>query len=197
MSKFEQLDRLLESQDGMLHTAQAITAGISKPTFYQFVRVRGLEQVAHGIYLSKNAWVDSMYLLHLRCPQAIFSHETALFVHDLSNREPLEYSITVKTGYNPTRLKDDGIKVFTIKTELHEVGLSIARTSFGHNVPVYDKERTICDVLRSRSQIDIQTFQDALKAYVRRKDKDLRTLMHYAKLFRVEKILWQYLGVLL
>ena len=197
MSKFEQLDRLLESQDGMLRTAQAITAGISKPTFYQFVRVRGLEQVAHGIYLSKNAWVDSMYLLHLRCPQAIFSHETALFVHDLSNREPLEYSITVKTGYNPTRLKDDGIKVFTIKTELHKVGLSIARTSFGHNVPVYDKERTICDVLRSRSQIEIQTFQDALKAYVRRKDKDLRTLMHYAKLFRVEKILRQYLGVLL
>ena len=197
MSKFEQLDRLLESQDGMLRTAQAITAGISKPTFYQFVRVRGLEQVAHGIYLSKNAWVDSMYLLHLRCPQAIFSHETALFVHDLSNREPLEYSITVKTGYNPTRLKDDGIKVFTIKTELHEVGLSIARTSFGHNVPVYDKQRTICDVLRSRSQIEIQTFQDALKAYVRRKDKDLRTLMHYAKLFRVEKILWQYLVVLL
>ena len=197
MSKFEQLDRLLESQDGMLRTAQAITAGISKPTFYQFVRVRGLEQVAHGIYLSKNAWVDSMYLLHLRCPQAIFSHETALFVHDLSNREPLEYSITVKTGYNPTRLKDDGIKVFTIKTELHEVGLSIARTSFGHNVPVYDKERTICDVLRSRSQIEIQTFQDALKAYVRQKDKDLRMLMHYAKLFRVEKILRQYLGVLL
>lgn len=197
MSQFEKLDRLLESQDGMLRTAQAITAGISKPTFYQFVRVRGLEQVAHGIYLSRNAWLDSMYLLHLRCPQAIFSHETALFMHDLSNREPLEYSITVKTGYNPTRLKDDGIKVFTIKTELHEVGLSIARTSFGHNVPVYDKERTICDVLRSRSQIEIQTFQDALKAYVRRKDKDLRTLMHYAKLFRVEKILRQYLGVLL
>lgn len=197
MSQFEKLDRLLESQDGMLRTAQAITAGISKPTFYQFVRVRGLEQVAHGIYLSRNAWLDSMYLLHLRCPQAIFSHETALFMHDLSNREPLEYSITVKTGYNPTRLKDDGIKVFTIKTELHEVGLSIARTSFGHNVPVYDKERTICDVLRSRSQIEIQTFQDALKAYVRRKDKDLRTLMHYAKLFRVENILRQYLGVLL
>lgn len=197
MSQFEKLDRLLESQDGMLRTAQAITAGISKPTFYQFVRVRGLEQVAHGIYLSRNAWLDSMYLLHLRCPQAIFSHETALFMHDLSNREPLEYSITVKTGYNPTRLQDDGIKVFTIKTELHEVGLSIARTSFGHNVPVYDKERTICDVLRSRSQIEIQTFQDALKAYVRRKDKDLRTLMHYAKLFRVENILRQYLGVLL
>ena len=36
-----------------------------------------------------------------------------------------------------------------------------------------------------------------LKAYARRKDKDLRTLVRYAKLFRVEKIFRQYLEVLL
>ena len=80
---------------------------------------------------------------------------------------------------------------------LYEVGLSTAQTPFGHDVPVYDMERTICDVLRSRSHIEMQTFQDALKAYARRKDKDLRTLVRYAKLFRVEKILRQYLEVLL
>ena len=178
MSQFQQLDQLLEHQDGMLRTGQVLAAGISKPVFYQFVQSRGLEQAAHGIYLSKDAWVDAMYLLHLRCPQAIFSHETALFFHDLTDREPLAYSITVKTGYNPTRLKDE-------------------QTPFGHDVPVYDMERTICDVLRSRSHIEMQTFQDALKAYARRKDKDLRTLVRYAKLFRVEKILRQYLEVLL
>ena len=158
MSQFQQLDQLMERQDGMLRTGQALAAGISKPVFYQFVQSRGLEQAAHGIYLSKDAWVDAMYLLHLRCPQAVFSHETALFFHDLTDREPLAYSITVKTGYNPTRLKSEGVQVFTIK---------------------------------------MQTFQDALKAYARRKDKDLRTLVRYAKLFRVEKILRQYLEVLL
>ena len=105
MSQFQQLDQLMERQDGMLRTGQALAAGISKPVFYQFVQSRGLEQAAHGIYLSKDAWVDAMYLLHLRCPQAVFSHETALFFHDLTDREPLAYSITVKTGYNPTRLK--------------------------------------------------------------------------------------------
>ena len=64
-------------------------------------------------------------------------------------------------------------------------------------VPVYDMERTICDLLRSRSSMEIQTFQGALKMYARRKDKDLRTLMRYAGMFRVEKILRQYLEVLL
>ena len=63
-----------------------------------------------------------MYLVHLRCKQAVFSHETALFFHDLTDREPLVYEITVKTGYNPSKLKEDGIKVYTIKKNSMEKG---------------------------------------------------------------------------
>lgn len=88
MGQFEQLDQLLETQDGMLRTAQVVSAGISKPVFYDYVHSRELERVAHGIYLSKDAWVDAMYLLHLRVEQAVFSHETALFFHDLTDRAP-------------------------------------------------------------------------------------------------------------
>ena len=197
MSQFQQLDKLMESQNGMLRTRQALEVGISKPVFYQFVRFRDLEQASHGIYISKDSWVDTMYLLHLRCPQAIFSHEVALYFHDLTDREPLKYSVTVKTGYNPTKLKADGIQVYTIKEELYEISLTSAQTPFGHEVPAYDKERTICDILRSRNRIETQTFQDALKSYVRRKDKDLRRLLQYAELFRVEIILNNYLKVLL
>ena len=161
------------------------------------MKKRGLEQIAHGIYVSPNAWVDAMYLIHLRCSQGVFSHETALFFHDLTDREPSPYSITVKRGYSTTRLKAEGISVYTVKPELHELGKSTAQTPFGHTVPVYDMERTICDLIRSRSSIEMQTLQGALKMYVRRKDKDLRRLMKYAGLFRVEKILRQYLEVLL
>ena len=194
MSQFQQLDQLMERQDGMLRTGQALAAGISKPVFYQFVQSRGLEQAAHGIYLSKDAWVDAMYLLHLRCPQAVFPMKRAVFPRpDRPGAAGL--FCHGQDRYNPTRLKDEGVQVFTIKAELHEVGLTTAQTPFGHDVPVYDMERTICDVLRSRSHIEMQTFQDALKAYARRKDKDLRTLVRYAKLFRVEKIyasIWRY-----
>ncbi len=197
MSQFEQLDHLLENQDGMLCTEQAVSAGISKPVFYNYVRSRDLERVAHGIYLAKDAWVDAMYLLHLRFSQVVFSHETALFFHDLTDREPLQYTVTVKTGYNPTKLKEENVQVFTIKAQLHGVGLITMQTPFGHNVPVYDMERTICDLLRSRNHIEMQAFQGALKAYARRKDKDLRALMRYANLFRVDKILRPYLEVIL
>jgi len=197
MNQFEQLNQLIEELGGTIQTFQVLEAGISKPAFYTYVKEKGLKQAAHGIYISPDAWTDAMYLLHLRCEQAIFSHETALFFHDLTDREPIRYSITVKTGYNPSHLQKDGIQVYTVKKTLHEVGVSTAKTPFGHTVPVYDMERTICDLLRSRSHIEIQVCQDALKQYVRRKDKNLRTLMQYAAILHVEKLLRQYLEVLL
>ncbi len=89
-----------------------------------------------------------MYLLHLRCAQAVFSHESALFFHDLTDREPNPYSITVKTGYNPASLQADGIKVYTIKKELHDVGIVTMNTPFGNPVPSMIW-RTICDLIRS------------------------------------------------
>ena len=123
----------------------------TKSVFYNYVKEKELEQAAHGVYVSPDAWVDGMYLLHLRCSQGIFSHETALFFHDLTDREPSPYSITVKRGYSTTRLKADGVFVYTIKQELHGIGKSTAQTPFGHTVPAYDMERIICDLLRWHS----------------------------------------------
>lgn len=193
----EQIRNLLEDNDGMIRTSQVTDAGISKAVFYKYVRDNDMEQISHGVYASKEAWTDAMYLVYLRCKQAVFSHETALFFHDLTDREPMEYEITVKTGYNPSKLKEDGIKVYTVKRELHGEGIIMMQTSFGHLVPVYNMERSICDIIRNRNNTEIQTLQSALKQYAKRKDKNLRLLMQYATSFHVDKILRQYLEVLL
>lgn len=197
MTDFQKLDLLFEQNRGIVKTAQVLDNGIAKHTLYAYAKKNGIERVAHGIYISPDAWTDAMYILHLRCGQGVFSHESALFLHDLTDREPSEYYITVKTGYNPSNLKADGIKVYTIKKELHNVGITTINTPFGNPVPVYDAERTICDIIRSRSGIEMQTFQDALKQYAASKNKDLRRLMNYAQRFRVEKTLRQYMEVLL
>lgn len=197
MTQNEQIKNLIILNDGMIQTSQVIELGISKPVFYQYIKENELEQISHGVYATKDTWIDAMYIVHFRCEQAVFSHETALFLHDLTDREPMEYEITVKTGYNPSKLKEDGIKVYTVKKELHGEGIVMMQTPFGHSVPVYNKERTICDIIRNRNNTEVQTFQTALKQYAKRKDKDLRLLMQYAAKFRVDKILRQYLEVLL
>ena len=197
MTQTEQIKNIIVANDGMIQTSQVMNIGISKTVFYQYVKDNDMVQISHGVYATKDTWTDAMYLVHLRCKQAVFSHETALFLHDLTDREPIEYEITVKTGYNPSKLKNDGMKVYTVKKELHGEGIIMMQTPFGHLVPAYNMERTICDIIRNRNNTEIQTLQSALKQYVKRKDKNLRLLMQYAVKFHVDKILRQYLEVLL
>jgi len=197
MVHHERLGQLISANRGIVRTAEAVAAGISKPVFYGFIRDRNFKKVAHGVYAAPDAWIDPMYLLGLRSRQVVFSHETALFLHDLTDREPTQYSVTVKTGYDPSKLKADGIKVYTVKEELYEIGKSEAQTLFGNTVLAYDPERTVCDIIRSRGGIEIQAFKDSLRHYAERKNKNLRLLMQYAQAFHIEKILGQYLEVLL
>lgn len=194
---YEQLAALAANNNGVLTTNDALAAGVSKFVLFRFVSENQYEKVYHGIYLAPDAWRDDAYLTQLRCPQVVYSHDSALFYHDLTDREPLQFTVTAKTGYNPTHLTKDGVRVYTVKAELHDVGLTEATTSFGNTVKVYDMERTICDIVRSRSTIETQVYQDALKQYSRRKDKNLHRLMDYAKAFRVEKMMREYMGILL
>lgn len=197
MTDFQKMEKLAEADGGVLKTASVTALGISKTVLAQFVSKNNYERVSLGVYLAPDAWRDDAYLLQLRCPQIVFSHDSALFYHDLTDREPLQFTVTAKTGYNPTHLTSGGVDVFTVKKELYSTGISTAETSFGHQVNVYDMERTICDILRSRNSMETQVFQDALKMYAKRRDKNLHNLMDYAKLFRVEKLMRQYMGVLL
>jgi predicted transcriptional regulator of viral defense system len=127
----------------------------------------------------------------------IYSHGTALYLHRLSDREPIEYSVTLPTGYNITQIAEHDIKTYTIKSSLFELGKTILKTPYGNDVIVYDQERTICDIVRSRNKIDKQILTDGLKGYINSSGKDLTKLASYAKQMSIEQVLRIYLEILL
>ena len=197
LKKTEQLDLLLQQNNGILKTSEAVALGVSKTYFGEYVRKRGLERVSQGVYLSPDAWEDGMYLLQARFPQVIFSHETALYLLGLAEREPLQYTVTVKSNLNASNISAQGVKVYKVKQELYPEGIAETLSPAGHTLRVYNAERSVCDIIRSRSQIEMQDLQITLRAYVQLREKNLPLLMRYAKDFRVEKILKQYLEVLM
>ena len=172
MGKFERLDQLLSENKGYLRTSDAVAAGVSKSTLAAYVRENGLERTAHGLYMSKEAWPDALYVLQVRYPKAVFSHETALYLLGAAEREPLRFSVTLEAGTNVAGLTKQGVRVHTIKKDLFEMGLSEAASPVGHTLRSYDMERTICDLVRSRRCIEAQTLQGAVKGYARSKTKN-------------------------
>jgi len=197
LNNTDKLKILLEEYGGTITTAEANAAGISNEGLRLLVSSGTLERVSHGVYISPDAFLDKMFVLQKRLSKIIYSHETALFLHDLTDRDPIRYTVTVPSNYEVKRLKDENVRVFYIKRELHGLGAMTMPTVFGNKVTAYSPERTICDCVRSRKQMDISVVTDALKRYAKRSNKDLNLLMSMAGQFRIDKVIRNYFEVLL
>ena len=196
MSK-EKLKTTLQVHGGIITAKQGKAAGLSNTGITRAVRSGDLERVAHGVYEAADEFNDELFSRQIRKPKAIYSHDTALYLHDLTDRDPLTFSVTIPTGYNTKRLVSEGFTVFSVKRGLYEIGIIEMATKHGHNVKTYSVERTICDCVRSRNRMDVNLTTEAIKRYVERKDKDIHSLMDIATKFGVQKIIRTYMEVLL
>ena len=193
----DDINRRMKESNYILSTQQLTDIGVSKTTLTNYVRVGLLERCGHGFYTVPDSIEDDMYLVMLRSKHIIFSHETALFLNGLSDRTPFIHAVTSpSTAAMPTTIKEK-CKCYYVKPELHKMGLTERKTTLGNTVRCYDPERTICDILRSRSRIDEETVIAAIKNYGDYKNKNLQKLAEYAEKLRVSKQVKGYLEVLL
>lgn len=179
----------------MLLTSDLAKHGIPRTYLSILEKTGEIKRVSRGVYSSVSAISDEMSGLQSRYKTAIFSHETALYLWDLTDRTPLFYSVTVPTGYNANLLKVGGAKVYFVKRDLFSLGITTLKSPSGNDVKVYSLERTICDVIRSRNQMEIQFINEALKRYVGKKERNINLLYTYAEQFRIQKIVRTYLEV--
>jgi predicted transcriptional regulator of viral defense system len=197
MTKTEQIDDLLKSGKGYLFSKAVIDLGISKTYFAEYAKKNKLERVAQGIYISPGTWQDDLYILCLRNLKAVLSHETALQIHGLMEHEAGRIHVTVEYRYNATHLRVKDICVHQVKPEILSLGLSKGETVFGNSVVVYDKERTLCDIVKRRKEMDVQVFKYAIKEYIKCIDKNLGNLMRYASLLGIDEEMQKYTEVML
>ncbi len=155
---------------------------------------RNCERVAKGVYLASDAWQDDLYIISLQYKKIVYSHDTALYLLGLSEREPICFTVTIPRGYKVDYKGKSPLKKVTAVEERYSLGLDTAVTPYGHAVPCYNAERTLCDIFRTDTEMQEKKF--AVKEYLNGK-KNLPRLMEYAKTLQVEKKIKQYMEVLL
>ena len=188
---------IIKDKNGILFTSDLLEYGIPR-TYLSVLEKKGeVQRISRGVYSATGYVVDEMVIIQARYKGTIFSHETAAYLLDLTDRTPLFYSVTVPAGYNATSLKASGVKVYFVNRELYQLGSITLKSPHGNDIKTLNLERTVCDVLRSRNQVDIQQINEVLKRYVKKKEKDLDLLYNYARQFRVQKIVREYIEVLL
>lgn len=157
-----------------------------------------LERVRPGLYQINGELTDDFLLISSNSKRVIFSHQTALYLHDLSDRSPNTFHISVPQAYNASHIKKryDNLKIHYVKKDLFSIGLIEKKTPMGNEVQVYDIERTICDIIIDKKNIDKQIFVDAINRYFKSSKKNLRKLIKYSKELGIEEEIRNYIEVL-
>ena len=197
MDYMTELTAIAQMHGGIIETRKAAEHGISKAMLYKLCKEEKLYRIMKGQYILPDDMQDELLSISKRSRNIIFSHETALFLHGISDRTPFEHTVTAPSDCIPSAAIKSECKVYYIKPALFELGKTNLKTPAGNEVPAYDLERTICDVIRGRNKLGTETFLAALKLYAACPKKDLNKLHAYATKMRVANILRQYLEVLL
>lgn len=138
-----------------------------------------------------------MFFIQYRFSNGIFSHETALYLHGISDRTPIRYTMTFPFGYNTGSVRKHGIVAKLTMEKTFALGIIEMTSPAGNKINAYDIERTLCDIVKARHKADVQVVNQAMKAYASSKEKDLDKLMNYADRLRVKPKVLTYMEVLL
>lgn len=197
MDDIQKVEKLLKKNNGVIETFQVEELGINNKVLTRMIEKGLIERVARGVYIREDTFEDQYFITQAICRKGIFSHETALYFHDLCDRTPIRYQLTIPSYYNTKLLKDKSYDFFYLKYELYEIGIIEMKTPYGNKIKVYNLERTICDIIRNKKRIETALFTDAMKRYAVRKDRNSIRLHKYGKLFNIEDEIRKYLEVLL
>ncbi|CAM3703431.1 type IV toxin-antitoxin system AbiEi family antitoxin domain-containing protein [Erysipelothrix urinaevulpis] len=174
----DKLKQLAKENNGLLKYSDLLENNYSKREVGKLVENNTIRRVARGYYYHKDFTTDNMFLLQNQNNSIVYSHETAAYLHNLTDRFPRKLSMTMIHG---SRIREiNSFNVFYVNASVHEMGIITMKNNLGNDVVVYDKERTIFDLIRSKNRVELQVYQDSIRNYFRNKT-NLNRLSQYAK----------------
>ena len=191
--------QVIIEKGGIAKTSDFVAAGIPAVDIVNLCNTGYLERIRYGYYqLADGNTSSEEQLIAALIPKAIICVESALFHYGYSDFAPRKWSIAVPRSMSRTKLDIDALELQTyyVQSEIYELGKTTADFN-GVMLPVYDRERTICDCFKYRSRLEYEIFSKALNAYAKDEKKNLQNLSIYAKKLRVHRKVNELMSVLL
>lgn len=183
----------------IVKTADFVSAGLTNYDVAKLCKQGHIERIRNGFYqLPKNGEIKEEQMIATFLPQGVVCVESALFYYKYSDFTPREWSIAVPRSFSRVikQMHEVPVKAYYVQEKYSDLGKTIGKFN-GVILPVYDRERTICDCFKYRTKLDNELFNKALNAYAADNKKNLSNLSKYAKQMRVYTKLMNIMEVLL
>lgn len=198
MSAIDRAIEVFKTHHGVLRTQQAIRLGIAPRTLYQMCATGMLIRQSRGLYRLAEADLSAhtdLVQVALRVPKGVICLISALSFHDLTTQIPHQVYVALPIDAEKPRLEYPPIRLFWLSAQAYSAG--IKRYSLEDiDVKIYNVEKTIADCFKYRNKIGLDVALEALRTYRGQPGFDIATLLHYARIDRVERVIKPYLEAL-
>ena len=204
MYKEEKLKELFLNNGGILTTKELNEEGITSYMINKLLAENKITRFTRGNYSYNEIYLHDYEIISSLFPEAILYLESALLLHEYTERIPNEWKIAV--GRNMKRNKYDidypKINAHYVEEDILEIGVIEIEAYLdeeNHNskvvTKIYDKDKTICDVIKHRNKIDKEVFNIAIRNYIKDNGKNLNNLYKYARELNILGVVETYIGV--
>ncbi|MDC7228510.1 MAG: type IV toxin-antitoxin system AbiEi family antitoxin domain-containing protein [Spirochaetales bacterium] len=194
----EKILEIFRQQSGYVRTRDIKEQGIHHSHLKELQGDGTIIKVKHGLFsLTENSQYSSLIESQLSIPDGIICMGSALSFYDLTTWDPPDIHIAIPKSRKVKTPDYPPVKLFYFSGEFYKTGITTEKLDSGETIQIYDREKTICDVIRFRNKIGIDIMKEALGEYIKSKEKNLNKLNSYAKNLKISSVLRQYLEVLI
>ncbi|GAB6107324.1 type IV toxin-antitoxin system AbiEi family antitoxin domain-containing protein [Fusibacter bizertensis] len=196
MKDIEFIIKRFYSQNGILKTSELKQLGLSSRQIKKLLEEGVISKIKTGYYELVEAMVTEEAIISKLFPEAVVFLESALFYYGYTDRIPRAWQLAVDKHGEKSIYKIDypQVEPYYLEKKLLDIGLTSAQMN-GIEVRIFDRERTICDVLRYEKKMEREVFSNAIQRYLKDSNKNIRTLLEYGNVFNISNKIQTYIGV--
>jgi predicted transcriptional regulator of viral defense system len=190
------LEKVFKSNNGVLKTSQLTMLKIDSTDIKRLIKNGVIEKIRTGYYRFRSDDTGEAAIVARLFPDGILWFNTALFYYGYSDRTPMQWDIIISKNASRSRFEID-------YPHVNPLFISPERLSYGVTtieiddctMNILDRDRLICECLKYESDMDKETFNKAVQAYIADPKKNIKNLLAYAKRRKATKRVYDVIGV--
>ena len=149
MNYCDKIKKIADKNNGIVYAKDLEKQKIHRQFIAELEKKGYLTRIMKGIYVRDDVDLNEFWVLSKRYKNGIFSHNTALYFYNMTDRTPLKIDLTFPSN---NRIHNDFLKIHYVKKENHKIGATNIRLEDGTEINIYNIERTICDIIRDEKE---------------------------------------------
>ncbi|WP_312654477.1 hypothetical protein [Proteiniclasticum sp.] len=188
---------VFDENNGIIKLSDFTSSGYHNTELYKLINKGFVRKIKTGYYewIGGDPISDAVIITKL-FPEGVVCLDSALYLYGYTDRTPSAWHIAVSKNKTTTKynIEYPPMQFYFIIDAYMEIGLSEILFE-GYKIKIFDRDRTLCDLIRYEKKMDKEVFNHAIRAYVKDSKKNIRNLLDYAKLMRIENKVNRIIGM--